>query len=308
VVVLSEPADIPGSLVTALENYVKKGGGLFAALGVDSVRLSKVPVIDLSIDGTKLAARSGERFWGVGDMDQNHQILRHADRFEGVKFYQSVTLGSSGAQVLAKLTDGSPLILEKRVGEGFVVAYASSLDDRQNELSTKPSYVPFVQESIKYLGGGGVSQPVNLQVDSYVELRSATQPSGTAAEVSDPNGQRVLSIEEATTAANFALSKEGFFDVKNAGGRRLLVAAHADRRESDLTVMEKETQEIWSATGSAPEPTKSAAANSLSETSTPWSLAPYILVLLLLVALAESVIANRYLRSSIKPVEEMTKA
>jgi hypothetical protein len=195
--------------------------------------------------------------------------------------------------------------VERRVGEGFVLAYAASLDDRQNDFSTKPIFVPFVQEAVKYLGGGGVSQPVNLGVDSYVELRSGTQQKGVSAEVLDPDGQRVLSIEEAASAANFTLSREGFFDVKNAAGRRTLVAAHADRRESDLTVMEKDTQEIWASTGTEVPAVaaKGAVENSLSSASTPWSLAPYLLVLLLLVALAESVFANRYLRSSIRPEE-----
>jgi hypothetical protein len=67
--------------------------------------------------------------------------------------------------------------------------------------------------------------------------------------------------------------------------------------------MEPETQELWSSTGTAPEAGKETAKAGLSADSTPWSLAPYILVLLLLVALAESVVANRYLRSSIHTEE-----
>jgi hypothetical protein len=224
---------------------------------------------------------------------------------EGVKFYQAVKIGAGEGQVLAKLSDGTPLVVERRIGEGFVLVYAASLDDRQNDFSNKPIFVPFVQEAVKYLGGGGVSQPVNLPVDSFVELRSGTQQKGVSAEVLDPDGQRVLSIEEAASAPNFAVSKEGFFDVKNAAGRRTLVATHADRRESDLTVMEKDTLDIWATTGSASEAAaaaaKGAAKGGLNSTSTPWSLAPYLLVLLLLVALAESVIANRYLRSSVRP-------
>ncbi len=269
-------------------------------------------MIDLPIQGTKAATRSGERFWSVSEINQNHQVMKSVERFEGVKFYQALTMGAGEGQVLARLSDGTPLVVERRVGEGFVLAYGASFDDRQNDFSTKPIYVPFVQETVKYLGGGGVSQPVNLGVDSYVELRAGTQQQGVSAEVLDPDGQRVLSIEQAASAPNFVLSREGFFDVKNAAGRRTLVAAHADRRESDLTVMEKDTQDIWATTGSEEESAKAAVGTGVNSTSTPWSLAPYILVLLLLVALAESVFANRYLRSSIRPeevpVERMTKA
>jgi hypothetical protein len=312
VVVLSEPANVPSKLTDALQKYVERGGGLFEALGPGSAVLNKAPVIDIPIQGTKLAARSGERFWGIGEIDQNHQVMRNVEHMEGVKFYQAVTIAPGDGRVLARLSDGTPLIVERRIGEGYVLVYAASLDDRQNDFSTKPIYVPFVQETVKYLGGGGVSQPVNLGVDSYVELRAGTQQQGVSAEVLDPDGQRVLSIEQAASAPNFVLSREGFFDVKNAAGRRTLVAAHADRRESDLTVMDKETQDLWASTGSEVQESKGPVENSLSSVSTPWSLAPYILVLLLIVALAESVIANRYLRSSIRPeetpVERMTKA
>jgi hypothetical protein len=306
-VVWSEPAEAPSQLVHALQGYVEHGGGLWISVGPDSVALNRVPVIDLPIQGTRLAARSGERFWSVGEINESHPVTRNLERMDGVKFYQSVQIGADNAQVLARLTDGSPLLVERRIGEGFVLTYAASFDERQNELPFKPVFVPFVQEGVKYLGGGGASQPVNLPVDSYVELRTASQ-TGVSAEVLDPDGRRVLSIEEAASAPNFRLSREGFFDVKNAAGRRFLVAAHPDRRESDLTVMEEETQQLWSSTGAAEQTAKSAPQNQLSGAATQWSLAPYLLVLLLVVALAESVIANRYLRSSITPEETMTKA
>jgi hypothetical protein len=305
-VVLSEPGNIPSALTAALQKYVQNGGGLLEALGVDSVALGKAPVIDVPIQGTKLAASTGERFWSAAQVDPTHQVTRNLDQLNGVKFYQAVRLGTDNARVLAKLSEGSPLLLERRIGEGNVLAYASSLDDRQNDFDLKPIYVAFVQEAVKYLAGGGVSQPVNLPVDSYVELRSGNEK-GQNAEVLDPAGQRVLSIEEAATAPNFALSREGFWDVKNAAGRRMLIAAHADRRESDLTVMDPETQQLWSSTGGEPEVAKTAQKGDLSAATTPWSLAPYLLVLLLLVTLAESVIANRYLRSSVAPQETMTK-
>ena len=305
--VLSEPSNMPAPLTAALQRYVEQGGGLMVAVGVDSVALSKVPVMDVPIQGTKLATRSGERFWSIGDFDQNHQVLKNLDHMNGVKFYQSVTLGTDKANVLARLSDGSPLVLERRVGEGFVLAYAASFDERQNDLPYKPIYVPFVQDAVKYLGGGGVNQPVNVQVDSAVELRAGVQNQGVSAEVLDPDGNRVLSLEESASAPSAMLTKEGFYDVKTAAGRRLLVATHADRRESDLTVMEPETQELWSSTGGSVDTGKNPAKAGVNADSTPWSLAPYILVLLLLVALAESVIANRYLRSSIH-TEETIKA
>jgi hypothetical protein len=74
------------------------------------------------------------------------------------------------------------------------------------------------------------------------------------------------------------------------------VAAHADRRESDLAVIPQETLDLWKATGSGGAGTDGAG-GSAGDKTTPWSLSPLLLLLLLLVALAESVVANGYLRA-----------
>ena len=110
-------------------------------------------------------------------------------------------------------------------------------------------WVPFVLQSATYLGGGGAEQPVNVAVDSYVELRTS-ESKNAAAEVLDQDGKRALTLEEATTAKTYPLTREGFFEVKTANGQDSLVAAHADRRESDMAVIPQETLDLWKGTGS----------------------------------------------------------
>jgi len=298
VVVLSDLTSVPDALEKSLSNFVNKGGGVFEALGAGSAQMRTAPLLGEAIQGTGYAGREGERFWSVADIDTGHPALANVERMDGVKFFQIVKITANKSQVLARLSEGSPLILQQHIGEGNVLAFTSSLDQASNDLPLKPSYVPFIQQAIRYLGGGGAAQPVNLSVDSYVELRTGDGEKGVMAEILDPSGQRALSLEEAASAPNYALRAEGFYDVKTAAGRRTLVAAHADRRESDLTPMDQETRDLWSATGEAVQPTGDVAqAGAVNGSTTPHSLSLYILVLLLGVALAESVIANRYLRS-----------
>jgi hypothetical protein len=154
--------------------------------------------------------------------------------------------------------------------------------------------VPFVQQSARSLGGGGADQPSNLAVDAYVELR--TGDTGGTAEVTDPDGKRLLSLDEAAKARTIGLNREGFFDVRAANGRRSLVAAHADRKESDLTVIPKETQDLWAGTGTGASTGVDGKQGEGDGLTRPWSFFPYILLLLLGVAIVESVVANRYLR------------
>ena len=293
-VVLSDPGQLPNGFEDALKRYVQGGGAVLIALGPASTASPRVPVLDEPIEATRYAARGDERFLSVGDVDTGDPIMRAVNRFEGVKFYQAVHVTpSANSRVLAKLNDQTPLLLERRIGEGRVLAFTSHFDNVVNDLPLHNSWVPFVQQAARVLGGGGADQPVNLAVDSFVELRIGDS-AGTA-EVTDPDGKRVLSLEEAAKARSIAVNREGFFDVRAANGRRSLIASHADRKESDLTAIPQETRDLWAGTGNGSGAAEGQG-NQVEGLTKPWSLFPYILLLLLCVALAESVIANRYLR------------
>jgi hypothetical protein len=296
-VVLNDVSNVPSSLDGALQHYVSAGGSMLAVLGPGSAVLPRVPVLDEAIQNSSYAGREGQRFLTVTDLDEGHPVLRNVDRFTGVKFYQAIPVTATKSRVLAKLNDGTPLVLERTVGEGKVLTFTSPFDNVLNDLPIHASWVPFVQRAALYLGGGGAEQPVNLPVDSYVELRTG-DGKGAAAEVLDPDGKRVLSLEEAVKARNATLDREGFFEIKTAAGRRSLIAAHADRRESNLAAIEPETLDLWKRTGTTDSPGPGGVGGAGNSAEQPWGLWPYILLLLLLVAVAESAVADGYLRPS----------
>src|SRR5262249_3799554 len=157
------------------------------------------------------------------DLDTGHPVLKNVERFDGVKFYQVVHTTPMKSRVLAKLGDQTPLVYEREIGEGKVLVFASTFDNISNDLPLHNSWVPFVQQSVASLGGGGAEQPLNVTTGSYVELRSADTQSA-AAEVIDPDGRRALTLDEATKARNFALDREGYYEVKTANGHQSLLA------------------------------------------------------------------------------------
>lgn len=305
-VVLNDLASVPPMLEGALQHYVNSGGSVLVALGPGSAVLPRVPLLDEAIQTSSYAGREGERFLTVADIDTGHPALRSVERFNGVKFYQAIHVTAAKSRVLAKLNDQTPLVLERTIGEGKVLAFTSTFDNVLNDLPIHASWVPFVAQTALYLGGGGAEQPVNVAVDSYVELRTGDNK-GAAAEVSDPDGKRVLSLEEAVKARNFALDREGFYEIKTAAGRRSLVAAHADRRESDLAPIPAETLDLWKGTGSLDSTPAGGAPGATDAADKPWGLWPYILLLLLGVAVAESVVANGFLRPTAPQREEMKR-
>ena len=188
-----------------------------------------------------------------------------------------------------------------------MLVFTSTIDNIANDLPVHGAYwVPFVLQSATYLGGGGAEQPVNVAVDSYVELRTH-ESKNAAAVVIDPDGKSALTLAEATTATTYPLTREGFYEVKTASGQDTVVAAHADRRESDLAVIPQETLDLWKGTGSGDTDGRGRG-GAAEQKTTPWSLSPILLLLLLLVALAESAVANGYLRPPAERQEGARKA
>jgi hypothetical protein len=210
VVVLNDLGSLPSGLDQSLERYVTAGGSLFESIGPGSVALPRAPVLDEAIEGTRYDSREGERFLTVSDLDTGHDVLKNVERFDGVKIYLAANVGATKSRVLAKLSNGMPLVLERKVGEGKVLAFTSDFGAANNDLPKHNSWVPFVQKTVAYLGGSGsAEQPANLSVGEYVELRTGNEK-GTQSEVQDPDGQRVLSLEESAQARNFELAREGF--------------------------------------------------------------------------------------------------
>jgi hypothetical protein len=291
-IVLSDVGSMPPGLENSLRAYVASGGSLLIALGPLSAALTRVPVSNEAIQGSSYASLSGSRFETVATADAEHPALRRANKLDGVKFYQVIKVDPGQSHVIARLTNQSPLLLEKQVGEGRVIVFTSTFDNIGNDLPLHASFVPFVEETARYLGGQQ-DRSTNVAVDSYIELRSAKER-GAAIDVTEPDGTHPLSLKDATTTQTFQVTREGFYEIHRANGRQEMVAVHADRRESDLTPIPQETLVLWKNTGLGPD-TPSADGSSADNQPRPWSLWRYALLLVLITAIIESVFASRYL-------------
>ncbi len=294
--VISDVSSLSEGAQNVLIRYVRGGGNVLIAAGTSMARLSTVPLFGNAITGSHYYSRDGAGFATVSDTDTSWAPVGKADQWGGVKFYYAVTIDPTGARVFAHLGDQTPLILEKQIGEGRVVVFASGFDNLTNDLPLHPLFVPFVEQTSNDLSGLQQRQGVAL-VDSYLQLRTAKEQA-VGVEVIDPEGKRPLSINQASTAQSIQLTEAGFYQVRLANGRQDVVGVDADRRESDLTPMADDVMALW--TGRTSPGTQSAGASGPSADDSaperrPYSLAWYVLIALLSVALAESVLASRYL-------------
>lgn len=278
-----------------LMRYVRAGGNLLIAAGTTMARLSTVPILGNAISGSHYYSRDGAGFASVSDTDTSYAPVGKADQWGGVKFYYAVAIDPTGAHVIAHLNDQTPLVLEKQIGEGRVVVFASGFDNLTNDLPLHPMFVPFVQETAGDLSGLQQREGMAL-VDSYMQLRTAKEQA-VSVDVTDPEGKHPLSIQQAAKAQSIQLTEAGFYEVRLANGRQDMVGVNADRRESDLTPMADDVMSLW--TGKSPNGQSATSGASSADDSapekTPYSIAWYVLLALAAVALAESVLASRYL-------------
>jgi hypothetical protein len=291
-VVLSDILSVPASLEDTLRKYVHGGGNVLIAVGTSGARRPKVPVTGDAIEDSRNYARDPARFLTVGDSDPSYPSLAKANRWAGVRFYFAVRVNPANARVVARLTDQTPLLWEKQIGEGRVLFFASGLDNLTNDFPLRPVFVPFIEQTARYLSGIQRRSGAML-VDSFLELRNAKEQA-VSVEVVDPAGRRPLSLKEATSAQSFQLGSAGFYELHLANGRHDLVGVNADRRESDLDLIPADVLALWRGSSGAAQKQESADGQK-QVTTQPYGLWWYIVLVLLVIALAESLVASQYL-------------
>ena len=288
-VVLSDVGAIPAAFENQLREYVRGGGGVLASLGHMSVARARVPVTEDRIEETRYAGREGERFQTAAWLDRSHPSILKDDRWDDVKFYQAIRVAPGDARVAARLTDQTPLLMDHQVGEGHVLVFASTFDNVANDFPLHASFVPFIQQTARYLGRLDDGPP-SVLVGSFEELRDSKEK-GSAVEVVDPTGGRVLSLEEATQAQNIQFTSAGFYEIHRPNRADELVAVNADRHESDLTPATAETLALWQNTAQGSSEGGGAAAAEQKPLSLWW----YVMLVVLALAVAESLLGNLHL-------------
>jgi hypothetical protein len=298
-VVLSDAVVLPSIFEHTLAQYVGRGGNVLIALGTSAARHPRIPLWDGDVKDTHDYARTGTAAT-VGQVDFSYPALEQTQpgRDNGgwaeVKVLYASVLDPGQARVAARLSDGTPILLDKQVGEGHVLLLTTGLENLTNDLPLHPVFVAFVDQTARYLSGSERLSGSRL-VDSFIQLRTG-QPLGSVAsvEVIDPDGRRPLSLSEARSVQSIRLERAGFYQIRFANGRDAVIGVNPDRRESDLQPLGEDVQQLWSgSSSSAPSQAAGAAANTVKYR--PMSLWWYVMLLALLVALAETVLASGYM-------------
>jgi hypothetical protein len=242
-VVLVNDAPVVAALARRLGRFVEQGGGLFVAAGERASWPQDVDVLPATV-GAPVDRRTGDAA-RIGTLEYGHAIFEpfrgpRSGNFSAAMIYgyRNVTPGKEG-QVLARFDAGKPALLERRIGGGRVLLWASGLDNFSSDLPLKPVFPVFVHQSMRYLASYNEPQPW-LTVGQVLDPTVAAGHKGTgdARVVLTPSSRRVPLQDEGGDVLE--LTEQGFYEVRTAGTTTDLavVASNVDPAEGDLTPMD----------------------------------------------------------------------
>jgi hypothetical protein len=287
-VVVTDVGLLDAAQAAALTDYVEDGGRVLLAAGPRSGGLTTLPVTGQQLrTNPQMGAATSV---AIGEVDASHPALRGVDELRAANFTRSINVEpAEDDRVLLRLADGTPLLLERAIGDGRVLLFTSSLDREWNDLPVQPAFVPLMAGIANHLlGGAGFTSEADL--GSMLGVRAL---GFTGAQIFDPRGEAALGLGAGSD--DVLLEQVGFYEVVG-GGSSELVAVNFDARESDLTPVDAPTLERWRGLGIRPgeQAAPVAAAASADEVAT--SLGPWLVMLLLVLVVMESLVGNWHLR------------
>jgi hypothetical protein len=311
--ILLNDSDLPGGeLGRRLVEYVQNGGGLLVALGDRSAPRERPayatellpPTADAPVD------RSDVRGGTLGYIDRSHPIFElfsapRSGDFSTPRFfrYRSITPAPGDEQV-ARFDDGHIALLERKVGRGRVLVFASSFDGIWNDLPLQPVFLPVAHQLAKYVAAYADERPWNV-VGSVANLPAIFRDSTGSADGASkaeyvavaPSGERTRI--EGTARRSVELAEQGFYELQRSGarGEPRAIAVNVDLTESDLAAVEPQLL-----TGAMVARAGADSTSSAVEASTPaeaerrqgfwW----YLLAAVLLVLVGETLLSNQLSR------------
>ena len=243
---LANVAD-PGPMAAALVEFVRGGGGVVIGMG-DNVTGERYNAPLASILPAPL-----RRPHDLVDLDANQgtplrapdirgielfRVFSRAESFQRIRARRVMTLEpfaeSEEVRTLLAFEGGIPALIERRIGNGRVLVWASTFDLGWSSLPLQSMYMPLVQRITAYMGGdvGTAASTTAAVVGDGTEVslpRAAVDP-----EVAGPDGGIVPSTRGIDTLS-FVPWTPGAWSVATAGRPPLAwIAVNTAPAESDV--------------------------------------------------------------------------
>lgn len=290
VVALLNVSELTSSQAAALSEYVGNGGSLLIAPGdrVDekafNQRLGEISPARLEQVG--LLGR--DDYLVIADYDRRHPIMRPLGSDWSARFQGHWRLTpSEDANVLMRFDNTEAALVEKNVGEGKVLLFASSLDLEWNNLALQGLFLPFVHETLRHLVRSEVGQSA-YEIGDSISLEQFVSDTGVS--VLDADG-RSVSFESSNLQR--ATSPGLFTATSGAGSTRYAVNILPEESNFARVATSTLYDAIVNPDTSPLQSREAQTAQLIEELENPQRLWWWILSLVMVMLLVEVLVANR---------------
>ena len=274
VVFLNDAPEPNASAGRLLRNFVASGGGLVVVLGEASGAKGWTGSAGELLPATWGAPVDRSADWGgtLAYIDYSHPIFElfsapRSGDFSPAKFFRYRPLvsnaeGGPGSPrvltdgVLARFDDGEVALAEKRIGDGKVLLWSSTLDTFWNDLALQPVFLPFVHQLVKYAAGYAEASPWHV-VGEVLDLSRQLELANAGGAVREAKAAAVASAELVAVAPSgersflsrqedrrlLTLDEQGFYEfrfLKSQSAEPVSLAVNLDLAESDLSSLDPE--------------------------------------------------------------------
>ena len=293
VLVMLNVGELSRSQSSALSEYVVNGGSLLIAPGdrvkeaafnqrlgeISPARLEQVGLLDR------------DDYLVIADYDRRHPIMRPLGSDWSARFQGHWRLTPrEDANVLMQFDTTEAALLERDVGKGKVLLFASSFDLEWNNLALQGQFLPFVHETLRYLARSEVIRSAyeigdNINLDQFM--------SDAEVSVQDSDGRSVLletiNLQRATSPGLFTAT---------SGTAVRRYAVNISPEESNFTRLATSTlyDAVVNPDTNPRQSREAQTAQLIEELEEPQRLWWWILILIMILLLVEVMVANRTYR------------
>ena len=258
-IVLANVSRLTSEQADDLKSYVERGGGLFITMGdqVDEEAYNQLlgDLLPRPLRGEKRLAERDDpdapvKTTRMGHPQRQHPIFQSFDvpgsgALQSVSVYSYMLLDPApsdrNSELILAYQDNAPALLERRVGQGRVLLFTSSVDRDWTDFPVRTAYLPLINRSLLYLARRATSGSDELRIVGDQVRFEVGDLINERAIIHDPDGRRIV-LEPTDGVVSFVPRTPGmhsFFaddDGDDSGHliESMTFAANVDRSGSEL--------------------------------------------------------------------------
>jgi len=221
----------------AIVAYVNKGGGLFMIAGPDldagvaSALTTWQPPLAIQSESAEGAESSAALTLAATDL--RHPIFRPfgplAANLGQVRFDRAWRVAPNGWSIVGRFSNASPALLERSLGQGRVVLFASDVDRKWNDFPLHPAFVPFALETIRHVAGSGNRRPTR----DYTVGQAPTGVPAAPGVYRTPEGRTVSINVDPREGGLDRVSRDGFVEMVQRSAESAAGTADVQARQTE---------------------------------------------------------------------------